>query len=229
MNTIELYQMSGKNARLKTLESVLEERAEHERELMLRHPMVPIFCNWAIVFAAIALVISLIIWGINVTIQNKADQQTAEAMAARDAEERAAAAEAERIRLEELATEENIIKAEAQDCAKALYGIINFIEKYSYSYQDCETYLRAAFNRADATGMSLHDVLFQKDQFLACREDNPVLSELLDISIDAVTEWHNEKTKPVDVSYQFAELTPNGIWLRNVFNADGYARRWRAQ
>lgn len=229
MDTIELYRISGENARLKTLEAVLEERADHERELVSRHPMVPVFCNWCIVFAMIALVISFIIWGVTVAIQNKADQQTAEAMAARDAEEQAAA-EAERVRLEELAaSEEAVIQREAEDCAKALYGIVKFIEKYGYDYNDCVTYLRAAFNRADATGTSLHDVLFAKDQFLACREDNPVLAELLDISIDAVTEWNNEKTKPVDISYQFAELTENGIYLKNDFNANGYAIRWRAK
>ena len=231
MHTNALYPIKEEIAstRFETLQAVLEERADHERELMLKHPMVPIICNWAIVFAAIALVISFIIWGITVAIQNKADQQTAEAMAARDAQEQAAA-EAERVRLEEIAmSEENIIKGEAQDCAKALYGIIKFIEKYGYSYTDCETYLRAAFNRSDATGASLHDVLFAKDQFLACREDNPVLTDLLDVAIDAVTEWHNETSRPCDVSYQFAELTPNGIYLKNDINADGYAIRWRAK
>ena len=231
MNTKALYPIKREfsSTRLETLKKVLEDRAEEELWMVHRHPMFPLIWNGIIAALMIALCISFVIWGVNIKIQNTADALTAEAMAERDAREQAAA-EAENQRLAaEAASESSIIKAEAQDCAKALYGIRNFIEKYSYSYLDCETYLRAAFNRADATGNSLHDVLFQEGQFLACSENNPVLTELLDVSIDTVTEWHNEESRPCDVSYQFAELTPNGIYLKNDFNADGYAIRWRAK
>ena len=80
MNTLALYtgldEISSHKTetRLETLQSVIHEKAEHERELVSRHPMVPVFVNWAIVFMLIALTVSLIIWGIDSTIRYRASQ-----------------------------------------------------------------------------------------------------------------------------------------------------------
>ena len=77
MNTTVLYtgldEISSHKTetRLETLQAVINERAERERELVSRHPMVPVFVNWAIVFMAIALVISLIVWGISIFVNNR--------------------------------------------------------------------------------------------------------------------------------------------------------------
>ena len=233
MNTTVLYTESGgcsrgsfEETKMETLQAVLHERADRERELVSRHPMVPVFCNWAILFMAIALVISLIIWGVDITIRHKADEMTAQAMEERELQE-AEARQAEQERLAALAkTKEATIKSQATDCAKALYGINKFIDKYGYTENDLRTYLRCAFNRAEARGKPLDEILYEEGQFLACNQSNPVLTDLYEIAKAAVTDWHNEEQKPCDLSYQFAELTPNGIYLKNDIHADGYARRW---
>ena len=97
-------------------------------------------------------------------------------------------------------------------------------------YEDADfwTYYRSAFNRADATGKSLHEVLSQEGQYLGYSENNVMLEKYRKVAEEAVREWHSESSKPCDLSYQFAELTPSGIWLKADLNADGYARRWRA-
>lgn len=213
--------------RIETIQQVFAERTAEEKKLTERHPWVPILFNWLIVITAIALVVAFILWGIDIKIQNTANERTAQALAVREAEQQAA----EEAKLQELAaiqaSEDYIIDKEAEDCAKALYGIRLFVEKYSYTETDLITYLRSAFNRSDAKSKSLHDVLSEKDQYLAYSESNPVLDDYKQAALKAVKEWHTETTKPCDVSYQFAELTENGIWLRNDFNANGYARRWR--
>ena len=112
--------------------------------------------------------------------------------------------------------------------AKAFWGIRNFVEKYHYSENDFRTYARCMFNRADAGSGRLVEVIAQEGQFLAFSDSNPVLDEYYELALKLVREWHEEETKPIDSSYQFAELTPRGIFLTNVFGADGYARRWQA-
>jgi hypothetical protein len=95
MNTLALYtgldeiSSDKSETRLESLQAVLHERAEHERELVSRHPMVPVFVNWAIVFMLVAITVSLIIWGIDSTIRYKASQMTAQAMAEREEQQAA--------------------------------------------------------------------------------------------------------------------------------------------
>ena len=214
---------------LETLESIFSAQAERERVLACRHPWVPLLYNWMIGIMIIALFVSFVLWGIDIKIRHTADAMTAEAIAVREQEQQAI----ETARLQELAalqaSEDYIISQEAKDCAKALYGIRLFVEKYGYNEADLITYLRSAFNRADARGKSLHDILSEEGQYLAWSDSNTILAEYEKIAGKAVREWHEESTKPCDLSYQFAELTPSGIWLKNDLHADGYARRWRAQ
>ena len=157
MNTNALYPVkpddaSSKillNSRLDSLQEVLSEQRRWERDTENQHPWVPILRNWLIAAALIMLVICGIIEGFRYMIDQKAEEKTTVAMEAKAAEEKAAAdAEAKR-QAELLATEEAITKRMAEDCAKALFGIVRFIEKYNYTYEDCATYLRSAFNRSD--------------------------------------------------------------------------------
>ena len=143
--------------------------------------------------------------------------------------QRQAEAEAEAAELAALkASEDYIIGQEATELAKAFYGIRLFVDKYGYTEKDFETYARCIFNRADAGNGNLIEVIRREGQFLGYSEQNPVIDEYYEMALKFVQQWHSETTKPVDASYQFAELTESGIWLKNDINADGYARRWRA-
>jgi predicted nuclease of restriction endonuclease-like (RecB) superfamily len=97
-----------------------------------------------------------------------------------------------------------------------------------YSEKDLETYARCMFNRADAGSGRLTEVIAQEGQFVGYSDANTVLDDDYNLALKLIRAWHEEQTKPCDLSYQFAELTPQGIFLKNDFNADGYARRWRA-
>lgn len=209
-------------------QQIFTEREERERELTFRNPWVPIFYNWVIGVLLIALTIAAIIWAADIYTSRIADNKAAAAIASYQAEQEAQ----ELARAQELAaiqaSEESIRAREATAAAKALYGVRNFIEKYGYSDRDLLTYLRCMFNRAEATGEDLETVISREGQFLGYSENNPVIDDYYKLALTAVEEWHGETTKPCDSSYQFAELTPAGIWLKADLNADGYARRWRA-
>lgn len=251
MNTTSLYPVQTEdasskillNSRLDSLQEVLSEQRRWERDTENQHPWVPIIRNWLIALSLIILVICGIVEGINSTIEKKATEKTNVAMEAKAAEEQAAADAAAKAAEEAKKTEEALFNLMKEDCAKCLYGIRNFIEKYHYSALDEKTYLRAAFNRADVIlqqmerdGIEitaevrqqvLHDVLFKPEQFLACRESNPVLADYEKVSKEALNEWISETSKPCDISYQFADTLENGVWLKTSLNADGFAIRWR--
>lgn len=210
------------------MEEYFDRQAELEDVLNFRYPWFNMMYNWVIAALLVALCVSFVWWGLDIRTRRMADEMTATAMASyqaeQQAEEDARALELEMARQ----SEEHIMTVEAQAVARAFYGIRNFVEKYGYTSEDLETYARCIFNRADASGASVEDVVSKKDQFLGYSDGNQLVKEYYDLAIRFVDEWHKEDVKPCDTSYQWAELTPDGIFLKNSFNANGYARRYHA-
>ena len=127
-------------------------------------------------------------------------------------------------------SEEAVTKKMAESLAKLFYGADRFKDKYHYSDADFKTLARCVFNRVESSQYSddIYEVIDQKDQWVGYYSTNPVLDEYFDLALTTIREWRSETVKPVSVDYLWAELTPNGIFLKNDFRADGYARRWRA-
>lgn len=208
---------------------VFAERKRLERNMTFRHPWVPLTYNWVIAILIICIGISMIGWVLDIRTDRIASERAATAMSAYQAELKAE----EDARAQELAaqqaSETAVIEREATAIAKMFYGIRLFIDKYHYSERDLETYARCPFNRKDAgSKLSLEEIIAQKDQFTGYFDNNPVLKEYEELARKFVTAWHEETVKPCDTSYQWAELTPDGIFLKNDINADGYSRRYHA-
>lgn len=217
-------------SRIATLKEVFQERREEEQLLTWRFPWFNVMYNYIVAAVMFLLIVSLTIWGLNIRTERKVEAMTAQAMAAWQSEQEAAAqAEAEELAAVRQ-TQEYILDQEATVMAKLIYGIRNFVDKYGYSDADIETYLRCVTNRYESgNGInSLEAIVSREGQFLGYSESNPVLDDYYRIAHSFLEKWHSESTKPCDLSYQFAELTPNGIWLKADLHADGYARRWRA-
>lgn len=216
------------SVKLKILKEVFDEDAEQTRWLSRKHPWYPILMNWIAVVLLTILLVSSGVYRVQKNIGKQVDQAVLSAQEVWQAKQDAIAEEQQKKLEEEQKALEAIIDRESDALAKMFYGIRNFEEKYGYGEKDFETYARCAFDRADATGRDLIEVIFEENQFLACSEGNPIISRYKSMGEKFAREWHSEKVKPVDSSYQFAELRPDGIWLTNVFGADGYARRWKA-
>lgn len=210
------------------MEEILEMHRQQEADMNFRHKWFNVFYNYVIAVCVVALFISFFAWGIDIHTRKQAEAMTAALLAEMDAEHEAMMAEAEAAERALLESEEHIMTEEAKVIAKAFYGIRRFVEKYGYTQSDLETYARCMFNRADATGQTLEAVVSKKDQFLGYSENNQLVKEYYDFAIKFVNDWHNEEVKPCDISYQFAELEDDGIWLVKNFNADGKERRWQA-
>ena len=208
---------------LSTWKEVFEDRAEQERLLRWKHPGYDFIYNWLVAAVMLAVIIGLIVWGIQIGLERRdernmetgrqeiiARQLEAEQSAAAEAERQAQALEALKERLTEIV-------------ARAIWGIRNFIEKYHYSEADIETYIWSAFNRADARGQDLSEVFGEEGQYIAYSDKNTVLPEYREMARRFVDKWLDEE-RPCDPSYQYAELLPQGIFLFITENG----RRWHA-
>lgn len=217
------------SSRVITMKETIDEYEQKIRNTVFRHPGFNIMYNWLIAGLMLAIIVECVIWGLDIRTNRMAEALTVQAMAEYQAEQDAAA-KAEAERLETIArSEANIMKNEAEYGAKLIYGIRNFIDKYGYSEKDLRTYIRCACDRVDYGGKTntFGEIASQEQQFLGYFDTNPILDEYYKIAYSEIETWHHETTKPWDVSYRFAELTPTGIFLTNEFGADGYARRVR--
>lgn len=210
------------------MEEYFEKQRELEAEMCFRHPWFNVFYNYLVAVCVLALFASFVWWGIDIHTRRTAEAMTAAVLAEMDAEHEQMMKEAEAAQQAFLESQEHIRTEEAKVIAKAFFGIRNFVDKYGYTAADLETYARCIFNRADATGETIEAVVSKKDQFLGYAEGNQLVKDYYDLAIRFVQEWHEEEVKPCDSSYQWAELTEHGIYLRNSYKADGYQRRWQA-
>ena len=215
---------------LALLQEVDAEYSHQIECLRFRHKKAHDVYRFIVIIVVSALLGSLNSWGLDVWAQHRADQQTEDArkvwnkeLADKEAAARQAQEEEERARATSL-------DAEAEALAKAFYGIHLFIDNYHYTDSDLETYARCIFNRYDAgNGLnSIHTIVSRPDQFTGYDDNSSPYTEQKELALKLLKAWHAETTKPCKLDYQFAELTPDGIFLVTKPNAGPYERRWHA-
>ena len=211
------------------MKSVFKKRAKEINDMRVRHPWFDLVYTWVLVILIISLGMGCIGWAMDVRTERRAAALTATAMAEYQAEQSAA----ETARMEEMAaaqaSETAIMTSEAEWIAKLFYGIDRFVNVYNYNETDLLTYARCVFNRVESEKYfnTVEQVVNQEDQWTGYFDNLPVLKNYYRIALKAVEEWHSETIKPCSTEYLWAELTPNGIWLKDDFKADGYKLRWR--
>ena len=209
---------------------ITNEKTENERKLVFRHPWVNLAYNWIIAIMIILIGIACIKWALDLREQRKEAAITATARALWEEERKAEEDARLKAIADQEATEEYSLNKMANELAKVLYGAERFRDKYHYSEADFVTLCRCVTNRVENPSYSddIYAVIEQPEQWVGYYKTNPVLSEYYDIAYAFLKEWLHESVKPVGNDYCWAEFTPNGIFLKNDFRADGYARRWRA-
>ena len=196
------------------LAQIFKEQEEREELLRFRNPSASFWYNWFVALVVVALFGSFVWWGMDIQTRHKAEAMTAELLAQMDAENEYMLAAAEAEAAERQAQNERQQISEAQAVARAFFGIRNFVTKYGYDNSDLETYARCMFNRADARGKSLEEIVAENDQFTAYSDKNTLVKEYYDLALQFVAEWHNEAAHPCDVQkFQNAALTEYGIYL----------------
>ncbi len=223
------HPISKWKSRAETMREVVEEHEQKIALLNFRYPWFNVVFNYVIVIAAVLLFVAFCAWGVQIRINRQAETLMATAMAEYQATQDAAEKERLAAIVAEQQSFEAMVRREATEAAKAIYGIRNFIDKYGYSEKDLKTYVRCMCDRMDfgVGASSLEEVIAQPAQFLGYSEQNPVIDEYYKVAKEEIETWHTETSRPWDSSYRFAELKEDGIWLSSEFNANGYARRMR--
>lgn len=218
--------MTAENTRI--WREIFREQEEREELLRFRNPSFSFWYNWLIVAVVVALFASFVKWGIDIHTNTAAEAAKAELLAQMDQEHAEMIAAAEAQEAERKAAAESLQISEAQAVARAFFGIRNFVDKYGYSNSDLETYARCIFNRADARGKPVEEIVAEKGQFLAYSEHNTLLKEYYDLALQFVEAWHNEDAHPCDVQkFQNAVFTEYGIYLVDSINK-AVPDRWHA-
>jgi hypothetical protein len=207
------------NQSIAIIKEIFREQREHEEELMFRNPSVPFWYNWLIAGLIVALFVSFAIWGIDIHTRHRAEEMTATALASWQNEQVIQDEQAK-------SSQEYVIDLEATAVAKAFYGIDRFVELYKYDESDLETYARCMFNRAE--NGSLIDEIAKPNQFVGYSEQNQLIADYKQLALRLVREWHEETVRPCNTNFLFAELTPDGIFLKQDLHAGPYDRRWHA-
>ena len=217
------------SSRLETLKEVIREHDKKTHDLSEKYTLHVILYRWVAALTMVAVIIGLISWGLDIRTERKAEARTAAALeefmaeiqAEKDAEAQADFAEKQ--------SEEYIVNQIANELAKVFYGIRNFQDKYGYTEKDFMTLARCIFNRVENSAYSddIFEVIKQESQWVGYYSNNPIAEPYKTMALNAVREWRAEESKPVTNDFVFAELTPAGIYLKNDFHADGYARRWQ--
>lgn len=212
-----------------TIREVFAARAKEELYMNFRNPWFNMMYNYIIVLCVIVLAVALFWWAVDIHYQRKADAQEAIAIASYQAAEQAKADAAEEQRILAEQSEEAVVDKMSDALAKLFYGADKFKTKYHYSDADFYTLARCVFNRVENAAYSgnFYEVIDQEGQWTGYYSTNPVLQEYKDLALTAIREWRSETVKPISIDYLWAEYTPNGIFLKNDFHADGYATRWR--
>ena len=218
------------NRNLALLSEIDAEYTRQIQNLRFRHRKAHDLYKVFAFLVALALSVSLYGWGLDLWAQRRADQQTADArvlwnaeLAAKEDAHAAQLAAAQK-------SEADILNEKAMAVARTFQGIKNFIELYHYDRSDLETYARCIFNRYDAgNGVnSLQVIVSRKGQFTGYSDNLMPLTEYVDLARELILAWEAETSKPCDLSYQCAELTPDGIYLVTSSNPGLYDRRWHA-
>ena len=204
--------MSAENTMI--LQEIFKAQEEREELLRFRNPSASFWYNWFVALVVVALFGSFVWWGMDIQTRHKAEAMTAELLAQMDAENEYMLQAAEAEAAERQAQNERQQISEAQAVARAFFGIRNFVTKYGYDNSDLETYARCMFNRADARGKSLEEIVAENDQFIAYSDKNTLVKEYYDLALQFVAAWHAEDAHPCDVQkFQNAALTEYGIYL----------------
>ena len=207
--------------KMSLLREVLQEQAERTEWLEHKYPWVEILRNWVcVILLAFALIYSGIYWAVN-TYNDKLTE-------AKEAGKTEAVAEATLQKEDEEAKKkeeyEKLINAETDAVAQMFFGIRKFQEMYHYTDKDMETYAQSAFNRAVARGQDLITVIFEDGQYTACSKFNDITIDFQNLARPMVIAWHENKDPECDTAFQYAELTPYGIYLKKSYGDE----RWHS-
>jgi hypothetical protein len=106
------------------------------------------------------------------------------------------------------------IEREAEHISKVVYGMGR-----NHSVNDQKAIVWCILNRVESAGFpsTITEVCQQPQQWIGYSDDNPVLTEIYDMVLSILKDWHNNSHRPMDKSYVYLSWSSDEILLRNTF------------
>lgn len=106
------------------------------------------------------------------------------------------------------------IEREAEYISKVVYGMGR-----NHSINDQKAIVWCILNRVESAGFpsTIAEVCQQPQQWIGYSDDNPVLTEIYDIVLPILKDWHNNSHRPMDKSYVYLSWSSEEILLRDTF------------
>lgn len=106
------------------------------------------------------------------------------------------------------------IEREAEYISKVVYGMGR-----NHSINDQKAIVWCILNRVESTGFPsiIAEVCQQPQQWIGYSDDNPVLTEIYDMVLPILKNWHNNAHRPMDKSYVYLSWSSDEILLRDTF------------
>jgi hypothetical protein len=106
------------------------------------------------------------------------------------------------------------IEREAEYISKVVYGMGR-----NHSVNDQKAIVWCILNRVESAGFpsTIAEVCHQSQQWIGYSDDNPVLTEIYDMVLPILKNWHNNAHRPMDKSYVYLSWSSDEILLRDTF------------
>ena len=106
------------------------------------------------------------------------------------------------------------IEKEAEYISKVVYGMGR-----NHSVNDQMAIVWCILNRVESKGYpsTIAEVCQQPQQWIGYSDDNPVLTEIYDMVLPILKNWHNNAHRPMDKSYIYLSWSSDEILLRDTF------------
>lgn len=218
--------------KLSTLKLVIREKEAETGRLMDKHPWAVIFYNWLVLACILALLISFIVWGVQIHTNEQISIASATALADYQAEQAAKEREAQAV----LLAERNSVQAKKDKdielMAKFLEGLSGFVKNKGYTNVDLYTYGQCPLNRILNPAFwctTLEEAVRQENQWVGYSENNQVTAANKELATRIINEFYDESTRPCGYEFCWTEFTDNGLYLKSDFGPATFNNTWRAK
>lgn len=126
-------------------------------------------------------------------------------------------------RAEAIRQEESGIIAEAEACAKVIYGTAR-----EHSKADQAAVVWCIINRVENAQYpnTVAEVCAQPSQFMAYSDDNPVVKDFYDVAMEQLQIWHSGGYRPITPDYIYLSWTTDEVTLRTTYKNERSTRYW---
>lgn len=121
-------------------------------------------------------------------------------------------------------TQEQVnLRTEAEYCARVLYGTAR-----NNTESGQKLVVWCIINRVEHQNYpnSVREVCQQKEQWMGYSDENPVLTNLYDISLEVLKKWHNNEYRDVSPDYIYMTWSSKEILLKDTFEDNAKTHYW---